>query len=160
MLPWKLQKHQVLPVTQNLSSVYFSLAKFQLVSCNLCLAMIWQMTYTLKLPKSCSATLSQQYNVCKWTLYAPRNIRQTILEKGTVKSLSSKHHLVAGEFVKASCMGYQVLNYKQVPTVANTVVSLVTKLKNRWLGIAFVAKCVATKVNKNFNIKKEGSGLC
>jgi len=51
-------------------------------------------------------------------LYATRNIRQTILEKGTVKSLYSTHHLVAGEFVKASCMGYQVLNYKQVPTVA------------------------------------------
>ena len=33
-------------------------AKFQLVSCNLSLAMIWQMTYTLKLPNLCSATLS------------------------------------------------------------------------------------------------------
>ena len=41
----------------NLSSVYCSLAKFQLVSCNLSLAMIWQMTYTHKLPKLCSATL-------------------------------------------------------------------------------------------------------
>ena len=49
MLPWKLQ---------NLSSVYFSLAKFQLVSCNLSLAMIWQMTYTHKLPTLCSATLT------------------------------------------------------------------------------------------------------
>ena len=44
MLPWKLQKCQILPVNQNLSSVYFSLAKFQLVSCNRSLAMIWQMT--------------------------------------------------------------------------------------------------------------------
>ena len=44
MLPWKLRKRQILPVNQNLSSVYFSLAKFQLVSCNLSLAMIWQMT--------------------------------------------------------------------------------------------------------------------
>ena len=35
----------------------FSLAKFQLVSCNVPLAMIWQMTYTHKLPKLCSATL-------------------------------------------------------------------------------------------------------
>ena len=36
----------------------FSLAKFfQLVSCNLPLAMIWQVTYTHKLPKLCSATL-------------------------------------------------------------------------------------------------------
>ena len=46
MLPWKLRKRQILPVNQNLSSVYFSLAKFQLVSCNLSLAMIWQMTYS------------------------------------------------------------------------------------------------------------------
>ena len=58
MLPWKLRKRQILPVNQNLSSVYFSPAKFQLVSCNLSLAMIWQMTYTHKLPKLCSATLS------------------------------------------------------------------------------------------------------
>ena len=50
--------HQILPVNQNPSSVYFSLAKFfQLVSCNLPLAMIWQVTYTHKLPKLCSATL-------------------------------------------------------------------------------------------------------
>ena len=32
-------------------------AKFQLVSCNLSLAMIWQMTYSHILPKLCSATL-------------------------------------------------------------------------------------------------------
>ena len=57
MLPWKLRKCQILPVSQNLSSVYFSLAKFQLVSCNPSLAMIWQMTYTHKLPKLCPATL-------------------------------------------------------------------------------------------------------
>ena len=56
MLPWKLQKCQILPVNQNLSSVYFSLAKFQLVSCHVSLAMIWQMTYTHKLPKLCSPT--------------------------------------------------------------------------------------------------------
>ena len=58
MLPWKLRKRQILPVNHNLSSVYFSPAKFQLVSCNLSLAMIWQMTYTHKLPKLCSATLN------------------------------------------------------------------------------------------------------
>ena len=58
MLPWKLRKRQILAVNQNLSSVYFSLAKFQLVSCNLSLAMIWQMTYSHKLPKLCSATLT------------------------------------------------------------------------------------------------------
>ena len=60
MLPWKLRKCQILPVSQNLSSVYFSPAKFQLVSCNLFLATIWQMTYTHKLPKLCSATLTNQ----------------------------------------------------------------------------------------------------
>ena len=57
MLPWKLRKRHILPASQNLLSVYFSLAKFQHVSCNLSLAMIWQMTYTYKLPKLCSATL-------------------------------------------------------------------------------------------------------
>ena len=57
MLPWKLRKRQILPVNQNLSSVYSSLAKFQLVNYNLSLAMIWQMMYTHKLPKLCSATL-------------------------------------------------------------------------------------------------------
>ena len=58
MLPWKLRKCQMLPVSQNLSSVYFSYAKFQLVSCDPSLAIIWQVTYTHKLPKLCSATLS------------------------------------------------------------------------------------------------------
>ena len=63
MLPWKLRKRQILPVNQNLSSVYFSIAKFQLVSENLFLAMIWQMTNTLKLPKLCSATLKHKEKV-------------------------------------------------------------------------------------------------
>ena len=58
MLPWKLGKGQIFPVNQNFSSVYFSLAKFQLVSSNLSLAMIWQMTHTHKLSKLCSDTLS------------------------------------------------------------------------------------------------------
>ena len=58
MLPWKLRKRQFLPVNQNLSSVHFSLAKFQLVTRNLSLTMIWQMTYNHKLPKLCSATLT------------------------------------------------------------------------------------------------------
>ena len=63
MLPWKLQKCQILPVNQNLSSVYFPLAKFQLVSCNPSLAIIWQMTYTQKLPKPFSATLIMIINI-------------------------------------------------------------------------------------------------
>ena len=60
MLPWKLQKRQILAVNQNFSSVYFSLAKFQLVRCNLSLAMIWQMTHTHKLLKLCSDTLTRK----------------------------------------------------------------------------------------------------
>ena len=46
MLPWKLRKRHILPVIQNFSLVYFSLA------------IIWQMTYTHKLQKLCSATLT------------------------------------------------------------------------------------------------------
>ena len=89
MLPWKLRKRQILPVNQNLSSVYFSLAKFQLVSCNLSLAMIWQMTYTHKLPKLCSATLKYLLafqipilNIKKttrfsWTLFQKSKVNDT-----------------------------------------------------------------------------------
>ena len=58
MLPWKPRKCQILPVNPNLSLIYFPLAKFQLVSCNPSLAISWQMTYTQKLPKLCSATLN------------------------------------------------------------------------------------------------------
>ena len=57
MLPWELWKCHFLPVSQNLSSVYLSPAKFQLVSSHLSLAMTWQMTYS-QLPKLCSATLN------------------------------------------------------------------------------------------------------
>ena len=46
MLSWKLRKRQILPANENFSLVYFSLAKFQLVTCNLSLAMIWKTTYT------------------------------------------------------------------------------------------------------------------
>ena len=61
MLPWKLQKRQILLVKQNLSPKYFSLDKFQLVRCNHSLAMISQMTYTHKQPKVCSATLNPDF---------------------------------------------------------------------------------------------------
>ena len=84
MLPWRLRKRQILPVSQNLSLVYFSPAKFRLrvwdekraplktpawedkfrlVSSNLSLAIIWQMTYTKKLPKLCSATLKYKLHL-------------------------------------------------------------------------------------------------
>ena len=73
MLPWKLRKCQILPVSQNLSSVYFSLAKFQLVSCNPSLAKIWQMTCTHKLPKLCSATSSKQCTNSQFTNFTGKN---------------------------------------------------------------------------------------
>ena len=56
MLPWKLRKRQILPVNQNFSSLYFPRDKF--VSCNLSLAMFWQITKSHELPKLCSATLN------------------------------------------------------------------------------------------------------
>ena len=62
MLPWKLRRRRILTVNQNLLSVYFLPAKFQLVSCNVSLAMIWLMIYTHKLQKLCSATLSKVKN--------------------------------------------------------------------------------------------------
>ena len=58
MLPWKLRKREILPVNQNHLSVYLLLAKFQLVSWNLSLAMIWRVACTHKLTKLCSATLT------------------------------------------------------------------------------------------------------
>ena len=83
MLPWKLRKCQILPVNQNLSSVYFSYAKFQLVSCDPSLAIIWQTTYTHKLPKLCSATLSPwtkplyQSTLTRYYLFSGKNFRIT-----------------------------------------------------------------------------------
>ena len=69
MLPWKLRKRQILPVNQNFSSVYFSLAKFQPVSCKLSLTIIWQMTRTHKLPKLCSDTLIPQGQGLRFPCY-------------------------------------------------------------------------------------------
>ena len=43
-------------------SVYFSHAKFQLVSCNLSLATFWQITKSHELPKLCLATLNMFKN--------------------------------------------------------------------------------------------------
>ena len=74
MLPWKLRKRQILPVNQNLSSVYFSLAKFQLVSCNLPLAMTWQMTYNSQTAKTVFSHLNRRLSasairLSKWTKF-------------------------------------------------------------------------------------------
>ena len=114
MLPWKLRKRQFLPVHQNLSSVHFSLAKFQLVSSNLSLAMIWQMTHNHKLPKLCSATLT-------WIKYYNRELKQQQrrrLRKRHLKSefvllqtLQRVFHLV--QFVKC-CRIFLELNSKRV----------------------------------------------
>ena len=82
MLPWKPRKCQILPVNQNLSLIYFLLAKFQLVSCNPSIAISWQMTYTQKLPKLCSATLIQS-NIEVFSCILPLCIRYdwiTIME--------------------------------------------------------------------------------
>ena len=80
MLPWKLRKRQILPVNQHFSSTYFSLAKFQLVSCNLPPAMTWQMTYTHhKLPKLCSATLTGVYLPQQYGSPNERNFRSLII---------------------------------------------------------------------------------
>ena len=49
--------HVAMETTKTCSSISF-ISYFSLVSCNLSLVMIWQMTYTHKLPKLCSATLN------------------------------------------------------------------------------------------------------
>ena len=79
MLPWKQRKRHILHVDQNLLSVYFSLANFQLVRCNLSLAMIWQMNYTYKLPKLCSTTLKVNLRCLRLIELIPsRLIRQML----------------------------------------------------------------------------------
>ena len=79
MLPWKRRNRYILPVDQNLLSVYFSLANFQLVSCNLSLAMIWQITYTHKLPKLSSTTLKSEFALSQtYRAYSMRLIRQML----------------------------------------------------------------------------------
>ena len=97
MLPWKLRKCQILPVNQNLSSIYFPLAKFQLVSCNPSLATIWQMTYTQKLPKLCSATLSLKI-CCLHDQYHNMS-REKLYKKGLQRTLYIYSHLFPFEFL-------------------------------------------------------------
>ena len=86
MLPWKLRKRQILPVNQNLSSVYFSLAKFQLVSCNLPLAMTWQMTYNSQTAKTVFSHLNRRLSasairLSKWTKFLQFDNNRTGGEK-------------------------------------------------------------------------------
>ena len=98
MLPWKLRKRHILPANQHLLSVHFSLAKFQLLSCNLSLAMIWQRTYTHKLPKLCSATLiaclmfhsifDLLLNTCSWEFFTHQQIQSNLAISNSVNSKS------------------------------------------------------------------------
>ena len=130
MLPWKLQKRQILTVNQNLLSVYFSLAKFQLVSCNLSLAMIWQMTYspyTFKLPKLCSATLRR-----KSFLINPLNSHSSL---GCIEP--SCNSSIARSIPTANSTGYVLLS-----------VNLVVILTGRLLDPAF-SEAVTKRRNSN-----------
>ena len=102
MLPWKLRKRQILPVSQNLSSLYFSLAKFQLVSCNLSLAIIWQMTYTQKLPKLCSATWSNDDGDGKENGNKPIDISRIPVNKGIKSRLGWTNYSDLYEIVHQS----------------------------------------------------------
>ena len=87
-----------LPADQNLSSVYFSLAKFQLVSCNLSLAMIWQMTYTHKLPNLCSATLN--WYVTEICMPCKRILRFRDLLTRIARSLGSKKKFIPSDWIR------------------------------------------------------------
>ena len=96
MLPWKLGNRQFLPVDQNL----FSLANFQLVSSNLSLAMIWQMTYNHKLPKLCLATLTAR------SLEAGQ-LEITTFPRGSSKKVPFACRLRKCQKVKGSTQGDQ-----------------------------------------------------
>ena len=98
VLPWKPRKRQILPADQNLSSVYFSLAKFQLVSCNLSLAMIWQMTYTRRLPNLCSATLN--WYVTEICMPCKRILRFRDLLTRTARSLGSNKKFIPSDWIR------------------------------------------------------------
>ena len=63
--------------------ITLSLAKFQLVSSNLFLAMVWQMTYNHKLPKLCLATLkSESWNDSKTVSSELKTTLRPCTEKG------------------------------------------------------------------------------
>ena len=112
MLPWKLRKRHILPVNQNLSSVYFSLAKFQLVSCNLSLAMILQMTYAHKLLKLCSATLMECFVLILKGCFSPWNDKKMVLLHGifryTTKGMISYQSLRTTKMNFENLLGEQV----------------------------------------------------
>ena len=79
MLPWKLRKRQILPVNQNLSSVYFSLAKFYSSWAATFLLPSFGKWHTHKLPKLCSATLIGVYLPQQYGSPNERNFRSLII---------------------------------------------------------------------------------
>ena len=140
MLPWKLRKCQILPVNQNLSSVYFSLAKFQLVSCNPSLAMIWQMTYTHKLPKLCSATLSLSLNS----------------ERNGIIILASKQRLlwrIAPEMFKAAleklCFQAETYMYTAEKVPWTSLIPVFYKITKIVRALWLAERCVCMRVCKH-----------
>ena len=136
MLPWKLRKCHILPVNQNLSSMYFSLAKFQLVSCNLSLAMIWQIIYTHKLPRLCSATLRRRST--RMTNY--QRAWTIVILAGKRNSRPWSFYYEFSENVVVAKTSYQV---KEVlwfchrdrvltPSIKITVLTILVKKKIQW----------------------------
>ena len=98
MLPWKLRKRQILPVHQNLSLVYISLAKLQLVSFNLSLAMIWQMKYTHQTAKTVfshltSACVATKTNVIRGSsrIYKSYVDHLNVMSRGLIMVGNAEH---------------------------------------------------------------------
>ena len=131
MLPWKQRKWQILPVTQNLSSIYFPLAKFQLVSSNPSLAIIWQMTYTQKLPKLCSATLScidNDSSLKKWShvtsnftaIIPSRSIRQMLAIFSGIES--NRHYRSSGKGKEIRCLEFTFSIKSEITHIHDVVV--------------------------------------
>ena len=119
MLPWKLRKCHILPVSQNLSAVYFSLAKFQLVTCNLCLAMInfgkWHNYYAHKLPKLCSAILNIPKQYHRFTRFDPKT-RSYLSHKSILRGLTvcqTLNHMTTTFSAECSCIPCHFLVFKR-----------------------------------------------
>ena len=72
--------------SKSFNRIYFSLAKFQLVSCNLRLAMTWQMTYNSQTAKSVFSHLNRRLSasalrLSKWTKFLQFDNNRTGGEK-------------------------------------------------------------------------------
>ena len=134
LLPWKLRKRQILAVNQNLSSVCFSLAKFQLLSCNLSLAMIWQMTHS-QTAKTVFSHLKWNYQYCY--AVSPRHVAFpiTLIESHCIYYLEDL-------WIKDLCVCLSVTRIQQVWNLTGTFFSL--KVCERWFCLALVTMRVST----------------